>query len=165
MDPVIRRANHDDTVELQRLEQMARANIAAERGGQRRLEECQLLGQGFAEMIDQQDHRIFLSMIGEVPVGYLVLQLRPNQDRGVVTHVFVEEPARELGFGDAMLRAAIDETAKLGLAGIEGTALPGDRETKNLFERCGLVARKITVYKRISDEGASDPASSADASL
>lgn len=164
MDPIIRQANSDDIFELQRLELMGRANIAAERGGQLRLEECQLLGNEFADIVDQHDHRVFLSMIGEVPVGYLVLQLRPHQERGVVTHVFVEEQARELGFGDAMLRAAIDETARLGLPGIEGTALPGDRETKNLFERCGLVARKITVYKRISNEKASGLASSGDAS-
>jgi hypothetical protein len=30
---------------------------------------------------------------------------------------------------------------------LEGTALPGDRDTKNLYERAGVVARKIVVSK------------------
>jgi GNAT superfamily N-acetyltransferase len=149
MDPVIRPAATSDADELRRLEVMARANIADERGGERRLEECPLVGTDWEALLADADWRVFVAVIGDVPVGYMAMQLRRSLDRGVVHHAFVENEARELGFGDALLRASIDEVVAADLHGIEGTALPGDRETKNLFERCGLVARKITVYKRL----------------
>ena len=30
---------------------------------------------------------------------------------------------------------------------VQGQALPGDRHTKNLYERAGIVARLITTYR------------------
>jgi hypothetical protein len=30
---------------------------------------------------------------------------------------------------------------------VEGQALPGDRQTKNLYERAGIVARLIVTFK------------------
>jgi len=30
---------------------------------------------------------------------------------------------------------------------VEGQSLPGDRQTKNLYERAGIVARLITTYR------------------
>jgi hypothetical protein len=36
-----------------------------------------------------------------------------------------------------------------GAEAVEGQALPGDRHTKNLYERAGIVARLITTYKRL----------------
>ena len=35
------------------------------------------------------------------------------------------------------------------LRALEGEALPGDRETKNLYERAGITARLITVSKSL----------------
>jgi hypothetical protein len=32
---------------------------------------------------------------------------------------------------------------------VEGQALPGDRHTKNLYERAGIVARLITTFRRL----------------
>jgi len=34
---------------------------------------------------------------------------------------------------------------------VEAEALPGDRETKNLYERAGITARNIVVSKRLVD--------------
>ena len=53
--------------------------------------------------------------------------------------------ARELGFGDWLLEAALHAARDAGSTVLEGTALPGDRDTKNLYERAGIKARKITV--------------------
>lgn len=69
---------------------------------------------------------------------------------GVVRQVYVHPEARELGLGDDLLEAAIAATVAAGGATIESVALPGDRETKNLFERAGLTARLITVAKRLA---------------
>ncbi len=79
-----------------------------------------------------------------VVVGYLVLDV----DGAVATvdQVYVRPEARELGFGDALLAAATGHAAAdAGAAILEGHALPGDRHTKNLYERAGITARLITV--------------------
>jgi len=36
-----------------------------------------------------------------------------------------------------------------GCAAIEGEALPGDRDVKNLYERAGITARLIVVSKAL----------------
>ncbi len=57
--------------------------------------------------------------------------------------------ARELGFGDELLATAIASASSRGAVGVEGQALPGDRQTKNLYERAGIVARLITTFRRL----------------
>jgi GNAT superfamily N-acetyltransferase len=63
----------------------------------------------------------------------------------VVNDVYVTPQARELGFGDELLAAAIDRARASGCELLEGSSLPGDRDTKNLYERAGIKARLITV--------------------
>lgn len=58
-------------------------------------------------------------------------------------------PTREVGFGDWLLEAALAGARLHGCEVLEGTALPGDRATKNLYERAGIKARKITVSVRL----------------
>jgi GNAT superfamily N-acetyltransferase len=63
--------------------------------------------------------------------------------------VYVHPEAREVGLGDELLATAMAAARAAGCAALEGTALPGDRETKNLYERAGIVARLIVVSKRL----------------
>lgn len=62
-----------------------------------------------------------------------------------IHHIFVEEAAREVGLGDALMNALIDEVRSRGGVRLGSSAQPGDRSLKNLFERHGLVARTILV--------------------
>ena len=55
--------------------------------------------------------------------------------------------AREVGFGDALLESAVEAGRAAGCVVIEGEALPGDRDLKNLYERAGITARLIIVSK------------------
>jgi ribosomal protein S18 acetylase RimI-like enzyme len=84
-----------------------------------------------------------------VLVGYLQLEHCDHEDIGNVRQVWVEPDARELGFGDELLAAAIEHLRQHGATTIESFALPGDRDTKNLYERAGVTARKIIVSKRL----------------
>ena len=68
---------------------------------------------------------------------------------GVISTVYVDPGARELGLGDALLATLLDAARDAGMHALESTALPGDRDTKNLFERAGLVARLIVVSQRL----------------
>ena len=56
---------------------------------------------------------------------------------------------RGIGAGDALVQWLLDDARGRGLSAIRASALPGDRQTKNLFERFGLVARAIQVERKL----------------
>jgi len=93
-------------------------------------------------------------------VGYLVLEL--DLPIATVDQVYVLPDVRELGYGDALLEAATAAAVEAGAHVLEGTALPGDRDTKNLYERAGITARLIIVSRPLRE--VSGPSSSAAAS-
>jgi GNAT superfamily N-acetyltransferase len=66
-----------------------------------------------------------------------------------VDQVWVTPEARECGFGDELLATVIARAQERGAIAVEGESLPGDRQTKNLYERAGIVARLITTYKSL----------------
>jgi ribosomal protein S18 acetylase RimI-like enzyme len=63
--------------------------------------------------------------------------------------VWVDPLARENGFGDHLLALVISLAVERGAVAVEGESLPGDRHTKNLYERAGIVARLITTYRTL----------------
>lgn len=65
---------------------------------------------------------------------------------GVVADFFVEEPARGVGVGEAMMSALVGWFRSQSCFGVDALALPGDRATKNFFESFGLKARLLTVH-------------------
>jgi GNAT superfamily N-acetyltransferase len=76
-----------------------------------------------------------------------------------IQHVYVEQPAREIGIGDALIRHVIDHCKSAGISWVAASAQPGDRAMKNLFERHGLVAQTILVGKSLSDPSIAEHAS------
>ena len=77
----------------------------------------------------------------------------------VITLVHVDNEAREVGIGDALVTGAIELFRKRKIAWVSATAQPGDRSLKNLFERHGLVAQRITVGKALNGPSTVEPAS------
>jgi GNAT superfamily N-acetyltransferase len=148
MDPVVRRATPRDADELNRLQTLARIALQPVRGGVLRLAECEPVGD-WQSITADPTCAVFVGTLLDSVVSYLVLELSVRKNRGIVTHAYVEPGARELGLGDGMLASAIEVVRAAGLGGIEAVALPGDRETKNMYERAGLTARKLTVYKAL----------------
>ena len=63
--------------------------------------------------------------------------------------LYVVPEARGLGLGESLVQRAVEETRRHGCMSIAGRALPGDRETKNVYERTGLVSQVITVGKAL----------------
>lgn len=162
IDPLVRLATQGDAAELALLESEARAALIDARGGARWLEEHPPIGAArWAAAIDTRV--VVVAVLGapeldaEVPVGYLVLDVRA--DLAHVDQVFVAVGARELGFGDALLAMATELARSRNVAVLEGHALPGDRQTKNLYERAGITARLITVSTRLSVPSTAAPAS------
>lgn len=67
--------------------------------------------------------------------------------RGVLDACYVEPAARGVGLGRLLLEAALDWFEARGVDGIDGTALPGDRQAKNFFESAGFKARMLTMHR------------------
>ena len=151
IDPDVRPAVPDDGPQLAWLETEARSALAGLRGGPRWLATHPARGPQWTGSERTSPERtssassdsVFVAHIGEVAVGYLVLVI--TGPIAVVDDVYVTPDARELGFGDALLAAAVERARTAGCELLEGASLPGDRDTKNLYERAGIKARLITV--------------------
>jgi len=143
IDPTVRLARADDTGQLVGIEAESRASVADMRGGLRWLETNPSIDWPARIAADE----VVVAHIDDVVVGLLVFAI----DGGVahVELVYVVEAARELGFGDALVERAIELMRAGSATAIEGEALPGDRLTKNLYERAGITARLIVLARQI----------------
>ncbi len=144
IDPTVRLATPSDADQLRELEREARAALIDQRGGERWLVEHPVTDVAWHQRCDDDD--VFVGVIDEVIIGYLVASVGDDEILRI-DQVWVTPQARELGFGDELLAAAIAQGRSKGARAVEGQALPGDRHTKNLYERAGIVARLITTYR------------------
>jgi hypothetical protein len=144
----VRAAHVGDAPGLALLEAAAREHLIEQRGGPQVLAEEPPVGD-WSALLARAEVRVFVASIDGVPLGYLELHLPDANGRAIVRQVYVDAGARELGFGDDMIGMAIEATLAAGGSVIESFALPGDRDSKNLFERAGMTARKLIVAKRL----------------
>jgi GNAT superfamily N-acetyltransferase len=95
-------------------------------------------------------HRVWLGGLEGTALGYLIatVVVAPSGDHvGVVEAIYVEPSARGCGIGECLMDTAIAWFTEQGCVGVESTALPGERDTKNFFEENGLKTRLLTVYR------------------
>jgi len=145
VDPVVRPARRNDVQQLHALEVEARAALVGQRGGDRWLETHEQRGSEWERVVDAGN--VAVAVIGDVVVGYILIgRVGPVT---TIDEVYVTPDAREVGFGDALVHTAMESARAAGCTTIEGEALPGDRETKNLYERAGITARLIVVSKTL----------------
>ena len=139
----------DDLPVLVELHRQATEELRTEKGGavwarqSRRHEPLTLDADGGRQLV-------LAGVIDEVVVGYarvVAEALEGGGELAVLTDVYVEPGAREVGVGEALLDAAVAWAEARGCIGIDSVALPGMRATKNFFEAAGLVARAIVVHK------------------
>jgi GNAT superfamily N-acetyltransferase len=99
--------------------------------------------------------RLLVGTIDDVIIGYTlgrIEQLRDGTCLGVIDDIFVEEGARGVGVGEAMIANALAWFVDAGCVGVDAVALPGHRVTKNFFEGSGFTARKLVMHHRIERE-------------
>ncbi len=151
IDPLVRPVDRSEWIEfaqIELLEEDARRALDGQRGGERWLIEHPRIGDAWSERSAALGVDVIVAYIDEIIIGYLVAVL--GHDHIVrIDQVWVDPEARENGFGDALLDAAISRARAEGAIAVEGQSLPGDRQTKNLYERAGIVARLITTYKTL----------------
>lgn len=141
IDPTVRAGVASDVEQLVELEREAREAVAHQRGGARWLATHDPRGDRWADVV--ASGAVLVAHMDGVVVGYLVLDTGGPVAR--IDEVWVTPGARELGFGDELLAAAVERARASGARFLEGETLPGDRDTKNLYERAGIKARLITV--------------------
>jgi GNAT superfamily N-acetyltransferase len=150
VEEAARRADAGDLPTLALLWSQATRELRAERGGE---VWALQVDRGAPEppfAFDDPDQLVLAGTIDDVVVGYarvVATAVAGGSWLAVLTDVFVEERAREVGVGEALLDQAIEWARARGCIGIDSVALPGMRASKNFFEAAGLVARAITVHK------------------
>lgn len=143
----IRPMRPDDADQIAQLDVEARAALADARGGAAWIAETPPTA--WRDAVDDPRRRVWVATIDDVVVGALELIVPDQSGIGIVRQVYVHPEARELGFGDTLLERAMAAIVLAGGHTVEATALPGDRDTKNLYERAGVTARKLTVSRRL----------------
>ncbi len=142
-----RKGSATDSEVLQALELEARSSLDTFRGGSRMGDEQALVGEGWSREVSNSEVVVFVGGVDKVVMGYLLARRGAVKTGAIATieQVFVTKDARNFGIGDALITSSIEWAKGESLVALDGVALPGDRETKNLYERSGLVARLITV--------------------
>jgi GNAT superfamily N-acetyltransferase len=106
----------------------------------------------FAALVEDPAALVLAGTIDDTVVGYAVAvteELRTGDRLGIVTDVYVDPGAREVGVGEALLDQVVAWCEAAGCIGIDALALPGNRSTKNFFESFGFTARAIVVHRRL----------------
>ncbi len=75
--------------------------------------------------------------------------LRNGKVLGVIHELFVDAEARGVGVGETMMAEMLEWFRQRRCAGVDATALPGLRETKNFFEGSGFSARLLVMHHRM----------------
>jgi GNAT superfamily N-acetyltransferase len=69
---------------------------------------------------------------------------------GRIECCYVEEAARGVGVGSALMASLVEWCTERGCQDIDAPALPGDRLTKQRFEAAGFTARLLVLNRRLS---------------
>lgn len=86
-----------------------------------------------------------------VIVGFVTVLVEnaASQTTATIERIFVAASARRVGIGDALIGAVRSAARERKCSRLDALALPGDRDTKNLYERNGLTARLITASSQL----------------
>lgn len=96
--------------------------------------------------------RVLVGTIDQEVVGFAVARVDDVGEAGlgVLDACYVEPEARGVGVGRALIESLLAWFATSNCRGVDATALPGDRHTKNFFEAAGFKARLLTLHRPMS---------------
>jgi ribosomal protein S18 acetylase RimI-like enzyme len=157
-----RRADIGDLEDLGRLAHLGLGELTPMRGGELwalTLGRSEPLTPTLQSELTDPNRLVVVGCIDEVVVGYGTVRLQGlagGTTIGVIDDIFTEPEARGVGVGEAMMDMLVEWCRSHGCAGIDAVALPGNRATKNFFERFGLTARAILVHRRLDGDHPTD---------
>lgn len=104
---------------------------------------------GLDRLMADGRRRVLVGTVDETVVGLAIghIDAVGETSLGVVDGCYVEPEARGVGVGRALLDDLVAWFTAAGCRGVDVTALPGDRETKNFLEGSGFKARLLTMHR------------------
>lgn len=107
------------------------------------------------DLLLDDDSIVAAGTIDDAVVGFAAATaelLRDGSRLAVISDIFVEAEAREVGVGEALIDEVVSWARALGCVGLDSVVLPGNRASKNFFETFGLTARAIVVHRALLGE-------------
>ncbi len=150
-----RPATAADIPRVVELAHLMRAELSVMRGGELwEVREAwpEPLEDAYDALLTRDEALLVVGTIDDVVVGHgavVVELLRSGARLGVVTDLYVEPEAREVGVGEAMADALVAHCDGRRCIGIDAPALPGHRAAKNFFEAHGFTARALVMHRRL----------------
>lgn len=150
-----RPASPADVGEIVKLSRAMRAELGPMKGGPLLLERearAEPLDDTYAALLERGDARLVVGCIDEIVVGFGAVEVETLGDGsrlGIVTDLFVDEGARSIGVGEAIVAALIEFCTEHECRGMDARALPGHRATKNFFEEHGFTARALVMHRAL----------------
>jgi GNAT superfamily N-acetyltransferase len=152
-DAVARHAAVDELALIRHLVEQSQADRLTERGGVvlEQLDPRPVIDE--TRLADDQV-LVAIGLYADVAFGYAHATVVDVGGARIVRlyDVFVEPEARGVGVGEALLTFVFDWAREQDAEAIDSIVLPGNREGKNFFERFGLVARAIHVYRALDGD-------------
>ncbi len=107
---------------------------------------------GFGRLLEGGAVRLWVGSLDGSSMGFAAARLVVLTNGASLVEIdalYVLPEARGVGLGEALMDEVLLWAAEEGAAAVDAVALPGDRVTKNFFERYGLTARALQVHRRL----------------
>lgn len=148
-----------DARDADRWRELARefvGGLGSQRGGPLLLADAGLSSEGvtgperFTNWLEDPDLKVVMGTLDGVVCGLgmgHIVSLPDGRPLGHLDVCYVEPDARGVGLGRLLLDGVVGWFTDRGCVGVDGLALPGDREAKNFFEAAGFKARLLTMHR------------------
>ena len=137
----VRKAQPLDASAVSALEQQCVRESQSFRGSAQLLAEAPFIGSDFDKVLGNTGRLVLVVESSGDLCGFADMKITDSV--AMVRRVYISEAARELGAGATLIDELRIHAKALGCTRIDAYALPGDRLTKNLFERAGMKARLL----------------------
>ena len=145
----VRAALITDVSSLKALEDTAFESLSNFRGLAQFLEMSPRIGDEWNDLVSDAKYRLLVGLSEGVIHGYLLVEIFDTLHKALIKQVFVDSSARQLGLGALLIEHCEQLVRESGCTVLEGLALPGDRDMKNLFERASMSAQLLIVGKNL----------------
>lgn len=151
----VREAILGDQLRLSELADELKASIVGARGGPLLLASLGGSAQSafstsvFSEHLADDRRRLLVGTLDGSVTGFAACHFVSLDDGtllGLIDACYVEPEARDMGLGNLLVAAALEWLRLQGCTGVDGTALPGDRQAKGFFETAGFKARMLVMH-------------------
>ena len=137
----VRACEISDAQSIELLEHQAVDEGQQYRGVQQLLNEAPLIGEDISNVLSSGNQFVLIVNHQSQTQGFAHVAI--EGEVATVRRIYIATQARNLGAGAKLLTAVRMEAKRRGCKQIDAIALPGDRLTKNLFERANMKARLL----------------------